>query len=293
MRRTRFLQTVIVIILIICTASVAFAADLNSFFGNSTFGFPPLLKDVKFGMSESEIQRVVPDFKGDFSFKVKGNEEIEVAKDMSFGSLFSIRINFPRGFQEVIPYLQQKWGKPITVKDLIGIPVYHWLSKTLGMRAELRKDDYYTELSYFRYIPFETLFPENVPTLPAQLKGVKIGSPLSSLKNTGLEFKPGVRSVDLKGYFDVTIWYLADKSTIKYFTVSFPTVENVRNILIKKWGTPAKSVTGKEYWQNKDLEYVDEKGNIQKGIFVVYNSQPAGFHHSVDFTPVLKGYKSD
>ncbi len=292
MYRKNFLQVAVVIFLIICTASVAFSADLNSFFSDPRFSFPTLLKDVKFGMGESEIQKVVPDFKGDYAFRVKGNEGIEVAKDMSYGSLYSIRISLASSFKGVIPYFEQKWGKSIIKKDILGKNVYYWLGRKQGMRAELHPALNQTELNYFQYIPFETLFSEKVPTLPAQLKGIQIGSSVNSLMKAIPEFELDKYWLDLKGYFDVSIWYfLRNESTIRLFSISFPDIENVRSILIKQWGMPKKSKTGKEYWQNQELKYIDSKGNTQKGIFVVYKPEPEGFNHSIDFTPVLENYE--
>lgn len=288
---SKIFRNVMLLCLIVFFVPAATAADLSSFFSSPEFGFPPLLQDVKFGMTADELTQAVPAFKGDrFSYKVDGYEGISLAKDMSYGSLYSISITFAPEFTDVASFLQEKWGNAITEEELDGSTSYHWFDRDKGMRAKLKKQWDDMLLTYYQYIPFEKLFPENVPTLPTPLKGMQVGMPLAKVSETIPEFQSS-RWVDLKGYFDVRIWYLARQdSTIKYFTVSFPEFENVREVLVKKWGEPQKDENGKEYWKNEELEYIDKEGNTKKGIFAIYRAETLG-NDGIDFTPDLYDYE--
>ncbi len=280
-----------VLCLIMFSVSAALAADVSSVFSGSEFGFPPLLQHVKFGMTDDEMKQAAPDFKSDYYFTVHGNEGIRIEKDMSGGSLSSIRIKFAPEFTEVADFFQERWGAAKTAQQLDGTTVYHWLNRDAGMRAKLEKQWDEMVLTYYQYIPFETLFPEPVPMLPTPLTGMQIGLPLATVIETIPEFQSS-RWVDLKGYCDVRIWHnLREDSTIKYFSVSFPDLENVRDRLIEQWGTPETNDSGKDYWHNETLEYLDPEGNIQKGIFVIYQPGIGGTNHVLDFTPDLYDYE--
>jgi hypothetical protein len=289
----KILSNAIVFYTIICTAVSAVAApDLKSFFSRPQFDFPLLLKDVKFGMSESEIQRVIPEFKQDYSFKVKGNEDIQVAKDMSGGSLHAIYIEFASNITTSSASLQQKWGKALLQKTLLDETEYHWLNVENGIRAKLEKQADRSRLSYYQYMPIQTLFPRNTPSLPTPIEKVKIGSSVANIKKISPDFTskeyPNINWTNLKGYFDVRIWYFSDnKSTIDSLSLSFPNIENVRGILVKKWGMPKKSPAGKEYWKNDNLEYLDAKGNTKKGVFIIYQAEQEGYNHSLEFKSSL------
>ena len=295
--RNIFSKIVVVAVIGFTATSVIAAPNLNSFFSRPQFDLPPLLKDVKFGMSEPEIQRVIPAFKQDYYFKVNGNEDIQVAKDMSGGSLCCIYINLTTDFTSTASFLQQKWGKATIYKNVLGEQEYHWLSAEKGIRAKLEKpsDSATAKLSYFPYTPIQTLFPENIPSLPQPLAGIKIGSSVKSLRKniSGFYDKdfPDKNWKDLKGYFDVRIWYMSEnKSKIDYLLLSFPNIENVRNILAKKWGNPQKDSSGKEYWKNNNIEYIDAKGNTKKGIFIIYKPESEGFSHSLEFKSSLDSF---
>jgi hypothetical protein len=289
----KILRTTIVISAIVCTASSVIAApDLKSFFSHPQFDLPPSLKDVKFGMNESEIQRVVPEFKQDYYFKVKGNEDIQVAKDMSGGSLMAIYIELASDFTKSSAFLQQKWGKASLYKNVVDEPEYHWLNVEKGIRAKLEKQSNLSKLSYYQYIPIQTLFSENIPALPKQIEQIKIGSSVANIKKISPDFRdkkfPDKNWMDLKGYLDVRIWYFSEnKSTIDSLSLSFPNIENVRGILVKKWGSPQKSPSGKEYWKNDSLEYLDAKGKTKKGIFIIYEAEQSGYSHSLKFQSSL------
>ncbi len=289
----KVLRNAIVVATIICNAASAVAApDLQSFFIRPQFDFPLLLKDVKFGMSEAEIQRVIPEFKQDYYFKVKGNEDIQVAKDMSGGSLAAIYIEVASDFSKTVSFLQQKWGKGTLHKNVVGEPEYHWMSAEKGVRVKLEKQPNLSRLSYYQYIPIQTLFPQNIPSLPKPIEKIKIGSSVANIKKISPDFRnkqyPNVNWTDLKGYFDVRIWYFSEnKSTIDSLSLSFPNIENLRGILVKKWGTPKKNLVGQEYWKNDNIEYIDAKGNIKKGIFIIYKPEQGVFHHSLEFKSSL------
>ena len=62
-------------------------------------------------MSKAEIQRVIPEFKENYYSKVTGNEDIQVAKDMSGGSLQAIYIELASDLTKTSSFLQQQWGK--------------------------------------------------------------------------------------------------------------------------------------------------------------------------------------
>lgn len=274
---------------LLCTAtSVIAAPDLKSFFSSPQFDLPPLLKDVKFGMSDAEIQRVIPEFKENYYFKVKGNEDIQVAKDMSGGSLQAIYIELASDLTKTSSFLQQQWGKTPTRINALNETEYHWLDAGKGIRAKLDKQASVSQLSYYKYIPIQTLFPQNIPSLPTPIEKIRIGSSVANIKKISPDFRdkkfPNTNYTDLKGYFDARIWYFSEKkSTIDSLTLSFPNVENLRGILIKKWGAPKKNAAGKEYWKNDSLEYLDAKGKTKKGIFIIYQAEPEGFNHSLEF----------
>lgn len=274
---------------IVCTAASAIASpNLNSFFSRSQFDLPPLLKDVKFGMSEPEIQSVTSVFKQNYYFKVNGNADIEVAKDMSGGSLYAIYIDLASDFTKVASFLQQKWGKAAIRKNLLNEREYNWLSAKKGIRAKLEKQFNSTQLSYYRYIPIQTLFPKNVPSLPEPIAGIKIGSSVENIKKISPDFRdkdfPDKYWTDLKGYLDTSIWYFSEnKSTIDSLSLSFPDIEKVRDILAKKWGNPKRDSAGMEYWKNDNIEYIDAKGNTKKGLFIIYTPEKEGFNHSLKF----------
>jgi hypothetical protein len=283
---------IIVAVIIFATASTIAAPDLKSFFGRDEFDLPPLLKDIKFGMSESEIQRVIPEFKPNYYFKVKGNEDIQVAKDMSGGSLAAIYIELASNLTKSSSFLQQKWGKAMLHKNLYNETEYHWLSVKNGIRAKLEQQSDLSKLSYYQYIPIQTLFPQNIPSLPTPIEKIKIGSSVTNIKKISPDFTnkeyPDVNWTDLKGYFDVRIWYFSEnKSTIDSLSLSFPNIENVRGLLVKKWGMPKKSPSGQEYWKNNNIEYLDAKGKPKQGIFIIYQSEPAGYNHSLKFQSSL------
>jgi hypothetical protein len=290
----KILINAMVFFAVFCMARSTIAMpELNSFFSRSQFGLPPLLKDVKFGMSESEIQRVVPEFKQNYYFNVKGNEDIEVAKAMSDGSLTAIYIKLASSLTKSSGFLQQKWGKALLHKNLSSGTEYHWLSVKHGIRAKLENQSDLSELSYYQYIPIQTLFPKNIPSLPKPIDKIKIGSSVANIKKISPDFTnkeyPNVNWTDLKGYFDVRIWYFSEnKSTIDSFTLSFPNIENVRGILVKKWGIPKKSPAGTEYWKNDNLEYLDAKGNTKKGIFILYQPEQEGYSHRLQFRSSLE-----
>jgi hypothetical protein len=286
-------RNAIVFFTIVSTAASAIAApDLNSFFSRPQFDLPSSLKDVKFGMSESEIQRVIPEFKQDYYFKVKGNEDIQIAKDMSGGSLHAIYIEFAANITKSSAFLQQTWGKASLRKNALDEREYHWLSAENGIRAKLEKESNSSKLSYYQYIPIQTLFPENIPSLPKPIEKIKIGSSVANIKKISPDFRnkefPDQNWTDLKGYLDARIWYFSEnKSTIDSLSLSFPNIENVRSILIKKWGMPKKSPAGQEYWKNDNLEYLDAKGNTKKGIFIIYRPEPEGINHGLEFKSSL------
>ncbi len=289
----KILRTAIVISATLCTAASAIAApDLKSFFSSPQFDLPPVLKDVKFGMSEADIQRATPEFKQDYYFKVKGNEDIQVAKDMSGGSLAAIYIEVASDFSKTVSFLQQKWGKGTLHKNVASESEYHWMSAEKGIRVKLEKQSNLSQLSYYQYIPIQTLFPKNIPSLPTPIDTIKIGSSVANIKKISPDFRnkqyPDVNWTDLKGYFDVRIWYFSEKkSKIDSLSLSFPNIENVRDILVKKWGIPKKTPAGKEYWKNDNIEYLDVKGNTKKGIFIIYQAEPDGFTHSLEFKSSL------
>jgi hypothetical protein len=291
---SKILGNAIVISVIVGTAASAIAApDLNIFFSRPQFDLPPLLKDVKFEMSEVEIQRVIPEFKQDYYFKVKGNEDIQVAKDMSGGLLQAIYIELASDFTRTSSFLQQKWGKASIRKNALGESEYHWLSAEKGIRVKLEKQSNLSQLSYYQYIPIETLFPKNIPSLPKPIDGIKIGSSVANIKKISPDFRnkdyPDMNWTDIKGYLDTRIWYFSEnKSTIDSLSLSFPNIENVRGILIKKWGMPKKTSAGKEYWKNDNLEYLDAKGKSKKGIFIIYQAEQDGFNHSLNFKTSLE-----
>jgi hypothetical protein len=290
----KILRNAIVASVIVSTAASAIAApDLKSFFSRAQFDLPPLLENVKFGMSESDIQRVIPEFKQDYYFKVKGNEDIQVAKDMSGGSLYAIYIELASDFSKTASLLQEKWGKASIRKNVGDEPEYHWLNVEKGIRAKLEKQSNLSQLSYYQYIPIQTLFPNNIPSLPTPIEKIKIGSSVANIKKISPDFRnkqyPNVNWTDLKGYFDVRIWYFSEKkSKIDSLSLSFPNIENVRDILVKKWGMPKKTPAGQEYWKNDNLEYLDAKGNTKKGIFIIYQAEPDGFNHSLEFKSSLE-----
>jgi hypothetical protein len=289
----KILRTAIVISAIIGTAASAIAApDLKSFFSRPQFDLPFLLKDVKFGMSEAEIQHAIPEFKENYYFNVKGNEEIKIAKDMSGGFLCAIYIDLASDFTRTSSFLQQKWGKALSRKNSLGEPEYYWLNEARGIYAKLWKSSNTVSLNYYRYIPIQTLFPENIPSLPTPIKKIKIGSSVDNIKKISPDFRnkeyPDVNWTDLKGYLDVRIWYFSEnKSTIDSLSLSFPNIENLRGILIKKWGMPKKDLAGQEYWKNDNIEYIDAKGNTKKGIFIFYQPESEGFSHSLKFKSSL------
>ncbi len=289
----KILRTAIVASVIVSTAASAIAApDLKSFFSRPQFDLPPLLENVKFGMSEADIQRVIPEFKQDYYFKVKGNEDIQVAKDMSGGSLYAIYIELASDFTKTSSLLQEKWGKASIRKNALDEREYHWLNVEKGIRAKLEKQSNLSQLSYYQYIPIQTLFPKNTPSLPTPIDKIKIGSSVANIKKISPDFRnkqyPDVNWTDLKGYFDVRIWYFSEKkSKIDSLSLSFPNIENVRDILVKKWGIPKKTPAGKEYWKNDNIEYLDVKGNTKKGIFIIYQAEPDGFNHSLEFKSSL------
>jgi hypothetical protein len=290
----KILRATIVFSTIVCTTAVSAIAapDLQGFFSRAQFDLPPSLKGAKFGMSESEIQRIVPEFKQDYYFKVKGNEEIQVAKDMSGGSLTAIYIELTEDFAKSSAFLQQKWGKVSLKKNVADEPEYHWLSVEKGIRAKLEKQSNLSRLSYYQYIPIQTLFPGNIPTLPKPIEKIKIGSSVANIKRISPDFRnkeyPDTNWTDLKGFLDVRIWYLsANKSTIDSLSLSFPNIENVRGILVKKWGMPKKSPAGQEYWKNDTLEYLDAKGKTKKGIFIIYKAEQEGYNHRLEFKSSL------
>jgi hypothetical protein len=289
----KFLKSAIIISIILCIAESAISAtDLQSFFSRPQFDLPPLLKDVRFGMSEEEIQRVVPEFKQNYYFKVKGHEDIQITQDMSYGSLNAIHIELASDFTKFASFLQQKWGKALLQKNIFNEPEYHWLSEQKGIRAKLEKQSSLSRLSYYQYIPIQTLFPEDIPSLPQPIKAIKLGSSIINIKKISPDFRkkelPNLNWTDLKGYLDVRIWYFSEnKSTIDSLSVSFPNIENLRSILIKKWGIPRKDLEGEEYWKNDNIEYIDAKGNTKKGIFIIYKPQQGIFHSSLDFKSSL------
>jgi hypothetical protein len=289
----KILSSAIAIVAIGCNATSAISApDLKSFFNRPQFDLPPLLKEVRFGMSEVEIQRVIPEFKQDYYFTVKGNEDIQVAKDMSGGSLQAIYIELNTSFTKTSSFLQQKWGKATSRKNALNEPEYHWLSAEKGIRLKLEKQSNSSRLSYYQYIPIQTLFPQNIPSLPQPIVGIKIGSSVATIKKISPDFQdkeyPDKNWMDLKGYLDARIWYFSDnKSTIDSLSLSFPNIENVRGILVKKWGTPKKTSAGKEYWKNDNLEYLDAKGNSKKGLFIIYKPEQDGLNHNLEFKSSL------
>ncbi len=281
-------NTIAVAALVFTATSVIAAPDLQSFFSTPQFDLPPLLKDVKFGMSEAEIQRVIPEFKENYYFKVKGNEDIQVAKDMSGGSLQAIYIELTTSLTNSALFLQQKWGKASSQKNVVGEPEYHWLNAEKGIRVKLDKQSNLSQLSYYQYIPIQTLFPQNIPSLPKPIEKIKIGSSVANIKKISPDFRdkkfPNTNYTDIKGYFDARIWYFSEnKSTIDSLSLSFPNIENLRGTLIKKWGMPKKNSAGKEYWKNDNLEYLDAKGKTKKGIFIIYQAEREGFNHSLEF----------
>jgi hypothetical protein len=85
----------------------------------------------------------------------------------------------------------------------------------------------------------------------------------------------------------ISIVFSENKSTIDYLSLSFPDIENVRGILIKKWGTPKKTSSGKEYWKNDNLEYLDAKGKTKKGVFIIYRPDKEGYSHGLEFKSSL------
>lgn len=289
----KILNSAIVVATILATAASAIAApDLNRFFSSTQFDLPPSLKGVKFGMKEAEIQRVIPEFKQDYYFKVKGNEDIQVAKDMSGGSLQAIYIELAADFTKASSFLQQKWGKTSIRKNALNEPEYHWLSAEKGFRVKLEKQSNLSRLSYYQYIPIQTLFPKNIPSLPKPIEQIKIGSSVANIKKISPDFRnkeyPDTNWTDLKGYLDTRIWYFSEnKSTIDYLSLSFPDIENVRGILIKKWGAPKKTPAGKEYWKNDNLEYLDAKGKTNKGVFIIYQPDKEGYSHGLEFKSSL------
>jgi hypothetical protein len=289
----KILSTAIVISAIVGTAGSAIAApDLKSFFSRPQFDLPLLLRDVKFGMSEAEVQRTTTEFKENYYFNVKGNEDIQVSKDMSGGSLAAIYIDLASDFTETSSFLQQKWGKAFLQNNALGEPEYHWLSVERGIHAKLEKSSNLARLTYYQYIPIQTLFPKNIPSLPTPIEKIKIGSSIANLKKISPDFRNkeylNVNWTDLKGYLDVRIWYFSEnKSTIDSLSLSFPNIENVRGILIEKWGMPKKNLAGQEYWKNDDIEYVDAKGHTKKGIFIFYQSESEGFDRSLIFKSSL------
>jgi hypothetical protein len=285
-------NAIVVAAMVSTTASAIATPDLNSFFNRPQFDLPPLLKDVKLGMNEAQIQRAVPEFKQDYYFKVKGNEDIQVAKDMSGGSLYAIYIELTSDFNKSVSFLQQKWGKASILKIIPEQPEYHWLSAEKGIRAKLEKQGTSSSLSYYKYIPIQTLFPKNVPSLPTPIEQVKIGSSVANIKKISPDFTnkqfPNTNFTDLKGYFNVSIFYFSEKkSKIDSLSLSFPNIENLHDILVKKWGMPKKSPAGTEYWKNDNLEYVDAKGKIKKGVFIIYRPEPEGFNHGLEFKSSL------
>jgi hypothetical protein len=284
-----FKATMVALVTLSAATSAIASPNLNSFFSHLQFDLPPLLKDLKFGINDSEIQRIIPTFK-QYYFKVNGNEDIKVHKIMSGRSLYSIDIDLATDFTKTASFLQQKWGKAIIRKNVLDEREYHWLSAEKGIRAELRNQSNQSnqaELRYYRYIPIQTLFPKNVPSLPQPIKDIKIGSPIEDIKKLIPDFRdkdlPNRNWTDLEGYFDVRIWYFSGKeSRIDFLSLSFSSIENVHSILVKKWGNPKKDLAGREYWKNDNLEYIDVKGNTQKGLFIIYNPEKYA-HHSLDF----------
>jgi hypothetical protein len=285
-------NAIVVSVIVYTSASAIASPNLNSFFSRPQFDLPTLLKDVKFGMSELEIQSVIPAFKQDYYFKVKDNEDIQVAKDMSGGSLYGVYIDLATDFTQAASFLQQKWGKAAIGKNIVDEREYNWLSAEKGIRAKLENQANLARLSYYQYIPIQTLFPKNVPSLPQPIAAIKIGSSVENIKKISPDFRdkefPDKNWTDIKGYFDARIWYFSEnKSTIDYLSLSFPNIENVRDILVKKWGKPQKDSAGTEYWKNDDIEYIDTKGNLKKGIFIIYTPQKEGFNHSLEFKSSL------
>ncbi len=289
----KILSNAIAVAAFMCTATSAIAApDLKSFFSTPQFDLPPSLKDVKFGMSETEIQRVIPEFKENYYFKVKGNEEIQVAKDMSGGSLQAIYIELTSDLTKTSSFLQQQWGKTSLRKNSLDEPEYHWLNAEKGIRVKLDKQSNLSQLSYYQYIPIQTLFPQNIPSLPKPIEKIKIGSSVANIKKISPDLRdkkfPNTNWTDLKGYLDARIWYFSEnKSTIDYLSLSFPNIEDLRGTLIKKWGMPKKNSAGQEYWKNDNLEYLDTKGKTKKGIFIIYRAEQEGFNHGLEFKSKL------
>ena len=289
----KILSNAIAVAVLLCTAtSVMAAPDLKSFFSSAQFDLPPLLKDVKFGMSDAEIQRIIPEFKENYYFKVKGNEDIQVAKDMSGGSLQAIYIELDSDLAKTSAFLQQKWGKTPIRRNSFSEPEYHWLDAEKGIRAKLDKTVSLSQLSYYKYIPIQTLFPQNIPSLPTPIEKIKIGSSVANIKKISPDLRdkkfPNINYTDLNGYLDARIWYFSEKkSTIDSLSLSFPTIENLRGILVEKWGVPKKDSAGQEYWKNDNLEYLDAKGKTKKGIFIIYQAEAEGFHHSLKFKSSL------
>jgi hypothetical protein len=277
----------------VCSATSAIAApDLKSFFNTPQFDLPPSLKDVKFGMTETEIQRIIPEFKENYYFKVKGNEDIQVAKDMSGGSLQAIYIELASDLTKTSSFLQQQWGKTPLRKNSLDEPEYHWLNAEKGIRVKLDKQSNLSQLSYYQYIPIQTLFPQNIPSLPKPIEKIKIGSSVANIKKISPDLRdkkfPNTNWTDIKGYLDARIWYFSEnKSTIDYLSLSFPNIEDLRGTLIKKWGMPKKNSAGQEYWKNDNLEYLDAKGKTKKGIFIIYRAEQEGFNHGLEFKSKL------
>jgi hypothetical protein len=154
--------------------------------------------------------------------------------------------------------LQQKWGKASSQKNVVGEPEYHWLNAEKGIRVKLDKQSNLSQLSYYQYIPIQTLFPQNIPSLPKPIEKIKIGSSVANIKKISPDFRdkkfPNTNYTDIKGYFDARIWYFSEnKSTIDSLSLSFPNIENLRGILVKKWGIPKKNSAGKEYWKNEGI----------------------------------------
>jgi hypothetical protein len=190
---------------------------------------------------------------------------------MSDGSLYAIYIDLGSDLKKNLSFLQQKWGKALFRKDSLLEPEYYWLSAARGIYAKLGKSSDLVTLNYYH----------------------KIGSSVANIKKISPDFRnkeyPNTTSTDLNGYLDVSIWYFSEnKSTIDSLSLSFPNIENLRGILIKKWGMPKKDLTGQEYWKNDNIEYIDAKGNTKKGVFIIYEPGTYGLNNSLNFKSNLK-----
>jgi len=276
-------------------ATTLFAAKApTEFFGDGTFGLPPIVDGISLRMEQAEVFELLPHFYNNPRKELDEYDYCEVNLDWSWGTLYNIRTSIKTTDTTTIDYLKQNWGEPITV-DNYGTPTYHWLNAEEKLAVSVTLAYGNLNIEYNLYYPAESLIGDT-PGFPTNVADLRLGQSEAEIVAKYPEFDDAElendnQNLDPDGFHKIGYTYQTnDAGNMYVFKMGFSDLESIADVVRRKWGTPQLTESGKEYWTIEGQTGINYSGTEQSTVYVVYKNSDYGNDYLVWTTDPTETY---